>query len=99
MDGKDKFKKLTICSNKFFYSKIIFVSKAILNEAKLIKVFEKKVEIIENSVDQNYVISSAKKNESLDEEYDIAFIGRLSDEKDPLRFINIVKKLLILILI
>ncbi|GAB6256321.1 glycosyltransferase [Peribacillus sp. N1] len=75
----------------FRISHIVAVTSAIVDSTIFKSFFKNKVSVIENTVDTKRVIE--KSSIPCDEYYDIAFIGRLVDVKDPLRFINIVEKL------
>ena len=74
------------------YKKILIVSKSIIDEYIFIKFINKKVEVIGNIVDTNRV---KKMSEEIDiqEDYDIIFIGRLSEPKQPIKFIELINKL------
>ncbi|MGG7078779.1 glycosyltransferase [Clostridium sardiniense] len=77
-----------IASIKF--NKIIIVSKSMTNNTWFYKFIKKKVDILINPVDKSE-IENLSRVEEINKNYDIAFLGRLSDYKDPLRFIDIVK--------
>ncbi|MDC7783892.1 glycosyltransferase [Priestia megaterium] len=89
-------KKLNLRSLIFFMScfrisHIVAVTPAIVDSAVFASFFKNKVSVIENTVDTKLVIE--KSRVCCNEHYDLAFIGRLVDVKDPLRFINIVDNL------
>ncbi|MDF2065064.1 glycosyltransferase [Bacillus sp. Cr_A10] len=72
---------------------LIVVSPVIKETTFLSNFFNKKCKVIKNIVDINWI----KKN-SLNptgNTYDIAFIGRFEEIKDPLRFINIISQLVL----
>lgn len=72
-------------------SNIIPVSLSIFETSILSYVFKRKINIIENITDIELI-----RNKALDTEleyYDVAFIGRLVDVKDPIRFINIISEI------
>ena len=73
------------------FSSIIVVSDEILKVASFGKKIEKKTTILPNVVDSNKVIIQSKKFKS--KKYDLIFLGRLIELKQPLLFIDIVKKL------
>lgn len=74
-----------------FFSKIIVVSKSIINEFKLRNCFRKKTIVVYNIVDYEK-IKKMSENKNV-EGADLIFVGRFTKEKDPLRFIHIVKKI------
>lgn len=76
----------------FKYNKIICVSSSIKNEFLLNKFFFKKADILHNIVDINEIIALSKR-ETISDYYDIGFVGRLADPKNPLRFIKIIKEI------
>lgn len=73
------------------YAKVITVSEAVCDEFVCKKAVEKKTIVLGNPVDINNIKQKAGKLQK--KEYDLVFLGRLSEEKDPLRFIEIVKKI------
>lgn len=73
------------------YSKILLVSDAILNEYKYSKKM-KNVEIISNPIDVKSITNYTIKDPHI-KNYDIIFLGRLDEQKDPLRFIELINKL------
>lgn len=70
--------------------KVICVSESIINEYVFGSYMKKKAVVLPNIVNADIVIASADKE--CDEKYDISFVGRLIADKDPIRFIRIVKK-------
>lgn len=75
-----------LCSCKL--AKIIVVTDAIKEANFTLSVFRKKVHVIKNIIDAQEVRTKSLLGES--GEYDVAFMGRLADVKDPIRFINII---------
>lgn len=71
-------------------SHIVVVTPSILESTLLSSLFMKKTSVIENIADIEYIHKKACCSNF--EHYDVAFIGRLVDVKDPLRFINIISK-------
>lgn len=69
---------------------ILTVSDSIKNEYIFSKFIEKKIVNISNPVSRETIISKVNKD---NKEYDICFVGRLTDQKDPLRFINIINNI------
>lgn len=74
------------------FNKIIVVSQALSKEIIFKKYINQKTVVIKNPVDKSKIkqLSMEYKENS---EYDIAFLGRLSDYKNPIKFINIISKL------
>lgn len=73
------------------YKKIILVSRSIYEQNKFMKLFSDKIAILENMID---IESITRKATNINTEfYDIAFLGRLEDIKDPLRLIDIIEKI------
>lgn len=73
------------------YNNILAVSSAVLNEFVASRRIKEKGTVIGNPID---VCEIQKNGEpSAEKEYDIAFLGRLSTEKNPLRYISIVSQL------
>ena len=89
---KISIKSLTfnVVSSNFY--KIVGVSQSILDEYIFKKNIEDKYFIIENYVDKEKIVKLANEFK-VDKEYDLFYFGRLSDEKNPLEFIEIIKKL------
>lgn len=72
--------------------KILCVSPAVLEEYVFSKIIKNKTIILPNAIDCKKVLQLAKR-ETWNNNYDIAFVGRLSEQKNPLRFIRIIKEL------
>ena len=79
-----------IASYKF--TKILTVSNAFSDEYIFSRHIKNKIVVVHNAVDIEKVKSMAKKIENT-EQYDLVFIGRLTEQKDPIRFIDIVTEL------
>lgn len=79
-----------IASLKF--QNIIMVSKSMKDDTWFYQLIKHKTKVIVNTVDKEEIMRCATEN-SLNENYDIAFLGRLSDYKNPLRFINIIEEI------
>lgn len=74
------------------YKKVIVVSNAMAKEMFGYRFLNKKLNILLNPVDKKKIYKLA--NESIyNEKYDLAFLGRLSEYKNPLAYIRIVQKL------
>lgn len=74
----------------FVLDEVVTVSPEVLNEAIFSKIIKKKSSVLYNIVDTKNILNSIK-DCSQDNDFDLAFVGRLSKEKNPLRFIKIVK--------
>jgi len=72
--------------------KIISVSNALVREMSFSRFMKNKLRVIPNIIDVEQIILKANSCNN-NQEHDVAFIGRLSPEKDPLKFIRIVSKL------
>lgn len=73
------------------FSKIVVVSKEIMDDAVYVKKKQEKFEIITNVVDSKRVM--IKKDEFETDKYDLIFVGRLTSVKQPEMVIEITKKL------
>lgn len=78
-------------STCFAYNNILTVSSQVKDEAIFSKVVKHKIQVLDNYVDRENVIQKSKLS-CTDGEYDIVYVGRLAEEKDPIRFINIIKE-------
>lgn len=76
----------------FFYNKIYSVSDQIFKDTLISKYFHSKIKNAPNHINENEIKELARK-ELFTVKYDLMFIGRLSEEKDPLRFIKIVEEI------
>lgn len=74
------------------YSKIVGVSSSIFNEYIFKKLISKKYVTLENYVEKENIIKNSNAFK-IDKHYDLFFVGRLSTEKNPLMFIDIVKRI------
>lgn len=74
------------------YSKILLVSESIIKEYIFRKFIYRKTEVIGNPVDIQKTIKKSEK-EKIEEKYDIIFLGRFSQAKNPRKFIEIINKL------
>ncbi len=77
------------------YNKIVMVSKAVNDEYIFRSIIKNKSIIIGNPINLTQIKEKAlvEKTENKDLKYNVVFIGRLSEAKNPLRFINIIEKL------
>lgn len=74
----------------FRYKRILTVSDSVMNEYVFGKLFEKKTKIVGNPIDPEKVRKQAGQ---ADISFDIAFLGRLSEPKNPMLFLDIIKTL------
>ena len=74
------------------YRTILTVSESIMNEYIFGRVFRNKTYVIGNPVDIYHIREKAK-IKGINETYDIAFIGRLSPQKSPMLFIDIISEI------
>lgn len=74
----------------FKYKKVLFVSNAIYQEYIFSKYISKKIEIVSNPIDISKLNEFNNESEKM---YDLAFLGRLTDLKQPLLFIEIVHEI------
>lgn len=89
-------KKLCPNSVALFYTikkarAVITVSDSIEKEYIFKGALKKKLYMIPNAVDGEKVLNGAK--EPFEEKYDLIYVGRLSSEKQPLAFLELVKRL------
>lgn len=90
-------KKIGVNSFVFLFSsfrakKVLGVSPSIINEYVFSKLIEKKFVNVENPIDRKKILRKSKALSPINAQYDLAFIGRLSEPKDPVSFIKIVKE-------
>jgi len=78
--------------SSFRYKKILMVSDSILNEYVFSNLIRQKSEVIGNPIETSRVIKKSK-IKSCNKYYDIIFLGRLSEPKNPLKFIEIIGRL------
>lgn len=93
---KPQQRKLSLESILYFLAsfkidKIVFVSNKILPNMFFKKIYEKKSKVIENVIDSKRIIELSQAY-TVEKKYDLIFLGRLTDQKKPLEFINIVKE-------
>lgn len=72
------------------FSKILLVSDSIKNEYVFSKLISKKLEVVGNPISCEQITKNVTLN--TEKKYDICFVGRLTEQKDPLRFIRIINK-------
>ncbi len=76
------------------FEKILTVSQAVITEFVLGRIFDSKTEVIGNPIDVSAIRNKLEvdKDDKIPES-DIAFLGRLSLPKNPLRFLDIIKSI------
>lgn len=72
------------------YKKILTVSDSVMNEYVFGDYFKRKTKIVGNPIDINKIRTLAGK---ADIKYNIAFLGRLSNQKKPMLFLDIINQL------
>lgn len=85
------FKSVLFLISSLRYRKIIWVSNSCYNDYYFKKYLKSKSMILENIINPEEVKMKQLEN-SLAESYDCIYLGRLSQEKDPIRAIEIIKK-------
>lgn len=70
------------------FKKILGVSQSIFDEYIFNDFIKKKFQVISNPVNVKYI--TLKANTSLKEKFDIVFLGRLAQQKNPLEFIELI---------
>ena len=75
------------------YHKIVIVSKSIQEEAVFENKMKNKTYILPNYVDKVKVKTMAEK-EKIEEKYTLGFIGRMSEIKNPIEFVEIVNEII-----
>lgn len=77
----------------FFLDSIVSVSKHVFTDKSIFnKFFSKKISVINNAIDFKNIHLLSKRKLTAEEKHDLLFVGRLSEEKDPIRFIQLVKE-------
>ena len=75
------------------FDNILVVSNAVLKEAIFFNKKNKdKVTILNNCINKDDVLERSKDYE-IEETFDISFVGRLSEQKNPLKILNIIKRI------
>lgn len=90
-------KKLCINSIAYLYAglsadKILTVSHSIEQEYIFSKFMKKKFNVIGNPIDREKIINQVNYIDD-EKKYDICCVGRLTEQKDPIRFLKILKKI------
>lgn len=76
----------------FKFKKIVLVSKSMAKDMYFYNGLSKKSDIIINPINKEKILNLSSKY-YVGENYQLGFLGRLSDYKDPLKFIDIINKL------
>lgn len=79
-----------LASRKF--KKILTVSNSIEREYIFSKFISHKIENISNPISRKEILKNIS-DVNIDKVYDICFVARLCEQKDPIRFINIIEKI------
>ncbi len=87
--NKFSLKSLVYAISTINLDTIIIVSNFFAEEISFRKLFNNKIRIMQNPVDKDIILKSSGEYEE-SKSYDLAYIGRLSDYKNPLNFIEIV---------
>ncbi|GHN60463.1 glycosyltransferase [Lactobacillus delbrueckii] len=69
----------------------IYVSQSIADEFVFQNKVKARTEVIENIVEKNRVLNLAEQKVS--DKFDIGFFGRITEQKDPLRFLELILKI------
>lgn len=72
--------------------KILIVSQSVKNEYVFSKFIKNKFECIGNPISVNKIINMVEEKD-YEKKYDICCVGRLTDAKDPIRWLNIVNEI------
>ena len=91
-------KKVCLKSIAYFassaqYKKILTVSDSVMNEYVFGKFLRKKTQVVGNPINLYNIRKKVKENDAVKETSDIIFLGRLSEQKNPLFFLEIVSEL------
>ena len=82
-------KSLSFLLFSCFYKKIILVSDSIIDEYVFRKIINRKCIVVGNPIDTDKIKQKSYSEENK-EESDVIFLGRMSEEKNPLLFIDII---------
>lgn len=78
--------------SSFRYKKVLTVSDAVMDEYIFGRALKKKTEVVGNPINLQVIRGKAEETE-LKDESDIVFLGRLSEPKNPVFFVEIVNEL------
>lgn len=76
----------------FRIKRILAVSKSIENEYVFSSIIKNKIKVVSNPVSRESILDKIPKDTEIKKEYDICFSGRLTKQKNPIKFIEIVSK-------
>lgn len=85
-------KSILYAVSTFRYKKILTVSDSVLDEFIFSNICKAKSEVIGNPIDIKKIVEKVE-NKNICEPYEIAFLGRLSPQKNPLFFLDIIYEL------
>ena len=88
--SKPSIKSILYLISSFRISKILYVSKSIYDEFYFKKILDKKGEYLPNRIDTAKIQKELDKYDA-DLVYDLIYIGRLEEVKNPIKFLNVVK--------
>lgn len=88
---KINYKTIVYACSIFHYKKILMVSEAVEKEFVFHNMIRKKGEVIGNPISLKEIVEKA--GESNEKKFDIIFLGRLTEQKDPIRFIKLIQEL------
>lgn len=80
-----------LCSGHI--DRVLTVSQSVMDEYVYGDIFRKKTVVLDNPFDAASIRRKAEEGEGLKEGIEIAFLGRLSEPKNPLEFVSIVEKI------
>lgn len=77
------------------FSKIIAVSDAIVKESIFLKTGKYDITVVPNYIDVKHILSAADKhrNRRTEKPCDVVFIGRITEQKQPITFISIINEI------
>ncbi|CUN15843.1 glycosyltransferase [Turicibacter sanguinis] len=85
-------KSLTYLISSIRYDQIVIVSESIMRNTKVERYIKSKLNLISNFIDCDEVLKKSMEYTN-DEEYDLVYLGRLVEVKNPLRFIKLVERI------
>lgn len=82
-------KSILYAMSSFRYKKILTVSDSVMDEFVFSKICKDKTVVVGNPIDIKKIIGKVE-NKNICEPYEIAFLGRLSHQKNPIFFLEII---------